>query len=716
MQIPAPKAGICISALLFYHFLCFNSFTLRPEITMSLRLLFLLVMISGAALQPLAAQENIRELGKGRLKQVTTETPQYDRNGRVIPPSQRSKNDSLKRRDENEDSVTIYFRYFDSTKTRFLDSSVNDFNARFPIPWTHLSLGNNGNATRSMIFQPLLKAGFDAGFHAYDAYLFTLENTKFYQTTRPFTQMGYMLGSKAEQMVSVMQTQNFKSNFNYSLEYRLINSPGNYKNQNTNHNNIRLTGNYQSKNKRYSAALVVISNKLKSAENGGIQFDSLLNDSRFNDRFLLATRLGTNSSFSRNPFSTVINTGTFYTDDVILLRQQYDLGTQVSKLNEDSSITKLFYPRLRLQYNLKYSKQRYRFTDFITDSAAYADYMAYPIGVNDTVSFSDQWTSIQNEFAIITFPEKQNLNQFLKLGAALQYLRGNFANSSERWANFSVSGEYRNRTRNQKWDIEAAARLFVSGLNKADYEALIKMKTLLSKKLGYLETGFQNVNRTPSYVFNAQSAFPTTGAANLNKENYTRLFGTLNIPATGIQIAANYYLVSNYTYFDSMYSFKQEGTLFNILQIGLTKKFKLSRKWNWYTEIYLQQTTGNPPVHIPFLLTRNRLAFEGTFYKNLRLSTGLELRYHSPFKADGYSPLLGQFYFQDRMNISNRPDINAYLNFCIKRFYAFIRLENLNTLASNTGGIGFTKPNVPAPNYAGNGMWLHLGIVWNFVN
>jgi hypothetical protein len=679
-------------------------------------LIFCLLVLFSGFLLPSQAQENIRELGKGRLKQVTAESPQYDRNGRVIPPSQRSKNDSLKRRDENEDSVTIYYRFFDSTRIRFLDSSVNDFAPRYPIPWTHASLGNNGNATRSYIFQPILKSGFDAGFHAYDAYLYTVENTKFYQTTRPFTQMGYMLGSKAEQMVNVLHTQNFKSNFNYSLEYRLINAPGNFKNQNTNHNNIRIAAAYQSPNKRYSANLILISNKLKSAENGGLQYDSLLNDSRFADRFLLTTRLGTNSSFSRNPFSTVINTGTFYGDDGILLRQQYDIGSQVNRMNEDSSFTKLFYPRFRLQYNIKYNKYSYRFTDILPDSAAYADFMAYAINANDTVSFKDSWTSFQNEFAIITFPEKNNLNQFLKLGAALQYLKGDFANSSERWANFSVSGEYRNRTRNQKWDIEAAARLFVSGLNKADYDAIIRLKTLLSKKLGYLETGFQNVNRTPSYVFNAQSAFPAIGPTNLNKENYTRLFGTLMIPASGIQLTANYYLISNYTYFDSMYTFKQAGTLFNVLQVGLTKKFKLSRRWNWYTEVYLQQTTGNPPVNVPLLLTRNRIAFEGTFYKNLRLSTGLEIRYHSAYKADSYSPLMGQFFFQENTTINNRPDINAYFNFCIKRFYAFVRAENLNSLANNTGAIGFTKPNSPARHYAGNGFWMHLGIVWNFVN
>src|SRR6476620_3408534 len=42
--------------------------------------------------------------------------------------------DSLKRRDRNEDSITVRFRYLDSTRTYSIDSSINDFTKRFPIP------------------------------------------------------------------------------------------------------------------------------------------------------------------------------------------------------------------------------------------------------------------------------------------------------------------------------------------------------------------------------------------------------------------------------------------------------------------------------------------------------------------------------------------------------------------------------------------------------
>ena len=136
----------------------------------------------------------------------------YDSQGHPI--KKKSGKDSLQHRDRFADSITIFYRYYDSTRTRTIDSSINDFTTRFPIPYTYETLGNLGTAARSMRFNPNMKAGWDAGFHQYDTYKYTVENTKFYQTTRPFTEMSYLLGSSSEQLIDIVHTQNKKSNFN----------------------------------------------------------------------------------------------------------------------------------------------------------------------------------------------------------------------------------------------------------------------------------------------------------------------------------------------------------------------------------------------------------------------------------------------------------------------------------------------------------------------
>jgi hypothetical protein len=115
------------------------------------------------------------------------------------------------------------------------------------------------------------------------------------------------------------------------------------------------------------------------------------------------------------------------------------------------------------------------------------------------------------------------------------------------------------------------------------------------------------------------------------------------------------------------------------------------------------------------LFTRNRIAFEGRFYKNLNISTGLEARYYTGYKANNYSPVMGQFMPQDSVTIRNLPDVAAFVHFRIKGFTAYIRAENLNT-ASFANGFGFINNNFAAPHYPTQGFIFRLGIQWWFVN
>ena len=633
----------------------------------------------------------------------------------------KDKRDSLQHRDPFADSLTIYYRYFDSTRNRRIDSSINDFYSRLPMGPTYHTLGTYGSPAQSYFFNPVMKAGWDPGFHQFDTYNFTTENTKFYQTTKPYSELAYLLGSKAEQLVSILLTQNKKSNFNYSFEYIFSSTPGFLKTQNNSHNNFRVTAHYISKNKHYESFFVFISNKTAASENGGLRdatkLDSL--STSLNDPYSLETRLGKAGAATRNPFNTVVNTGNTYTSSSIMYKHHYDLGQKDSTVT-DSSVYHFFYPRFRIEHTLKFASSSYSFSDISADSLGYSQYFNYKIPYNtagDTVKFKDKWTEINNEFSLISFPQKNNQSQFFKAGIALQNLIGVFDTTTGNHSFYNVYGlaEYRNRTRNQKWDIEAAGQLYLNGFNSGDYSALISMKRLLGANIGSLKIGFQNVNKSPSFLLNPLSSFPVQNRSSYNKENIIRFFMQYDIPKIGWKLNAEYFAVSNYIYFDSFFTAKQEATLFNVLHLSAEKKFKIARHWNWYTDIHVQQTTGDPPVNIPFFYTRNRIAFEGNFFANLFISTGFEVRYQTPYKADGYSPFLGQFMVQNAYTVKNRPDIAAFLNFRIKSFKSFIRLENLNTLDVQNG-FKFDKRNFASDQYPYPGLWVRFGVWWNFVN
>lgn len=600
-----------------------------------------------------------------------------------------------------------------------MDSSVGDFTRRFPLPATWINLGNIGNAARSLLFSPKFNAGFDPGLHAFDIYMYRMEKVRFFNTTRPYSEISYQLGSRVEQIIELLHTQNVKPHWNIGFQYRLINSPGFFKNQKTNHNNYLLNSWFQSKNKRYNNYFVLLGNKMQSAENGGIQDTAdFLNDPIFKDRFNIYTKIGGDDPYSSNFFTTKFNTGNKYNQFTVLLRQQYDLGKKDS-LVTDSTVIPLFYPRLRFEHEFRLDQSSFTFHDYVGDSVYYQTYYDTALRrPTDTLFVKDSWKMISNDFSFYQFPDAKNLHQFIKLGLLFQGFSGDFAAGKKSFVNTIGHAEYRNKTRNQQWDIVANGKLYFTGLNKGDYQAYISLERLLGKKIGTLQLGFENTSRTPSFIFDSRSSFYFLKTVkDFKKENNTHLFASYHLPSFRFRLTGHYYLSTNYTYIRDYYQLEQESALFNVLQVALQKTVKLGKRWNWHAEVYLQQAIGDAPVNLPALYTRNRIAYEGNLgFKNLDIALGTELRYRSPYKADGYSPVLGQFYVQDSITIRNKlPDVAAYVHFRIRSFKTFFRLENLNT-ARNLGGFGFTNNNLVAPNYAIPGLQIRLGVYWGFVN
>lgn len=632
--------------------------------------------------------------------------------------------DSLQKRNNLQDSITISFRYIDSSRMQKFDSSIYDFTKRFPVPWYHYHLGNVGNATHSLVFPPLRSAGWDPGFHAYDAYVFNDYDTRFFNTTRPFTEIQYQLGSKLEQVIGLIHTQNIMPNWNASIQYRLINSPGVFRNQHTNHNNYRFTNWFQTKNKRYQNFLIVVGNKLMSSENGGIQDDRNYLDSAggaFDTRSNIPTRLGsTVAGTARNNFFTNnVATGTRYTSASYIMRHQYDLIGNKDSIVTDSTVIPLFYPRLRAELTTSLKTYNNRYHDTEPGGSYQFYYDKYAIDSNIVFTFKDKWRDLTNDFSIYQFPDAKNSQQFFKVGAAFQMLKGEFDSIGSvvrNYHNFFVHGEYRNKTRNKKWDVEALGNLYVNGMNAGDYDAHISLKRLISQQIGSLQVGFSNVNRTPSFVFDTTSSFYLGTPRNFNKENYTEIFGAFDVPKLKLNVHGRYLLISNYTYFSDYKEAEQYGTLFNMLQVTAEKQIRLGRKWNWKTWVVLQKLTGSPPVNLPLFLTRNMIGYDGNLgFKNLYTNFGLEIRYYSSYKGDAYSPVLGQFFNQNTQTIKMKvPDIAAYMHFRIKSFSAYLRLENLNSYDFSTNK--FTRNNVVSPNYPYPGMFMRFGVYWTFVN
>lgn len=621
-------------------------------------------------------------------------------------------------RDDSKDSIGIYFKYLDSIRSIPFDSSINDFDKYFSVPSSYQYLGNNGAAAYSLIYKPNDRPGWDAGFHAFDVYRFKLEESKFYKTNRPFTQLGYQLASGKEQMIKVLHTQSPRPNLNFGFEYRLISAPGFFENQRTNHKNYRLFGNYQGKRKRYAAFLILVGNTNKNSENGGIRFDSALSDPNQAKRFTVDVNLGNNNNTDRSLFSTKIVTGNTYRDFTVFLRQTYDIGKKDSIAINDSTTEYLFYPKLRAQHSFTYSTYNYLYNDENVSGSDTLTYMNWydTIPKNGVGSFfvKEKWSVMTNDITLLSFPDTKNSGQFISAGVKFENIKGELKGGTKSFYNFTVHGEYRNKTRNKLWDVLAKGEFYVNGLNGGDYSAYATIARHLNNKFGDIRIFFKNVNRTPSFIFDNTSNFNWKNQTSLTKKENIISFGA-DANNRFVNLSFKNHIITNLAYFTDYYRTAQSSKVINLLQLSASKKIKLYKRWNLYSDITFQQTDGSAPIKVPLLFTRNRFAYEGTFFKNLNLSAGVELRYFTPYEAYNYSPLVGQFMPQDTFKLKNLPDISAFFHFRIKSFTTYIRAENLNTL-NLSNGFGFTNNNFAAPHYPTQGFMLRLGIQWAFVN
>ena len=638
----------------------------------------------------------------------TSDTSKSDRNNSL----------GFEHRDDKKDSLTISYRFIDSVRNMHMDSSINDFDKYFSIPSKYQYLGNNGAAAYPIIYQPNLKPGWDAGFHALDVYRFKLEETKFYKTTKPLTQLGYMLASGKEQMIKVLHTQNPRPNWNFGFDYRLITAPGFFVTQNTNHKSYRLFSTYQGKRKRYAMNVVIVGNSLKNSENGGMKYDNLLSNPNNKKRFSIPVILGGALAYATNPFNTTINTGNIYKDFTFFLRQTYDIGKKDSIIVNDSTTDYMFYPKLRLQHSFSYTTNNYLYKDSKADPIIYKSW--YDTTLSSSVAnftVQEKWSIVSNDFSLLQFPDTKNAAEFLLAGARIENIKGTFFRDSgtqtKTLYNLVVHGEYRNKTRNKLWDVLAKGEFYLNGFNSGDYSAYATIGRYLNKKLGDVRLYFTNVNRTPSFIYDNLSSFNFKNTTIAKKENIISFGADATNPF--ISLGFKNHLITNLAYFTDYHHTAQSNKVINLLQLYANKKIKISKRLNWYSDVVLQQIDGSAPVKVPLFFTRNRFAYEGVFYKNLVLSTGIELRYYSAYQAYNYSPLTGQFFAQDTFKLNNRPDVTAFFHFRIKSFTAYIRSENLNTV-SFLNGFGFTNNNFAAPHYVTPGMLIRFGVLWNFVN
>ena len=202
------------------------------------------------------------------------------------------------------------------------------------------------------------------------------------------------------------------------------------------------------------------------------------------------------------------------------------------------------------------------------------------------------------------------------------------------------------------------------------------------------------------------SSFKVWDNTNFLQQNELHLTANLFIQKIGVKISAKNSTITNFIYFDTLQSAKQDAAINNILQVELSQKLKI---WKISIEnqlLWQQISSPNQTIRLPQWNLHSSLYFEARIFPTLLLRTGAVLRYWSAYNANAYSPIIQQFYNQNNYNLAVYPVLDYFISIKIWQAKVFLNAENILQPFLKT--TYFT-----APNYGQANFLLRFGVYWS---
>ncbi len=610
---------------------------------------------------------------------------------------------SKNKQSKTDDRIVIYSFTLADTARQVLDSSISFLNRNPILNNWQIDLGNFGTAQKSLLFSPSMKANIAFGIESIQPYLFTPDNQKFYNTTRPYSNIYYRMGSKLEQMIDILHTQNIQPNWNFALNYRKIGSPGNYVNQGVNHDNASFTTNYLSNNNRYSFNASFLYNKLQQDENGGIQSDTFLTNPIYANNKLIPVAV---DALSLNR-STVSN---YYRNVSLNFTQNYFLGKYDTIGNDSLGKNILFKPMFGIQHQF-YSNFNYaRFKDLTPDSTFYFPLELPTFAKRDSVFANQFLNTLGNAFSFIgNFRFKKKILQ-TEAGYGIELETPHNAYFDKTYLNnFLFAKINKPSLQKNEWQYDAAVKFYFSGERAiGNFNLTTHAGKMISPTIGKIDIGFEQSLQSSPYLMADFGTNYLQLKTSFSKQTISKFYLSHSNLKYKTNLHFNYYVIGNYIYRDTSLMAKQDANVIPVLQGLLSKRFV----WNklvFDNDFLLQYASNNSPIQLPNFASRHRVAYESKLLKNkLQTAVGFDFRYHSPFFADHYSPLYFSFVTNYTNKISNYPQAAFFFNFKVKRFRASFAIDELqNFVLKNNMNYHL----YPAQNYT-----FRFGFHWAFIN
>ncbi len=544
-----------------------------------------------------------------------------------------------------------------------------------------------------------------------------VEDIKYYRVPTPLTELYFKTTFEQGQQLDAFFTINTSPRLNLSIAYKGNRSLGKYQHALTSTGNFRATANYITKNDRYKIKTHFVSQDLLNEENGGLSERGLAQYLNNTQEFQDADEFSDRGAIEVN----------FENAESILLGKRFYLNHSYSIVKKtDSSATDIVIGHI-----LDITDKSFQFDQTspnilfgesyeagsLTDKAALEDFSNQVfIKINN-----DILGNLRINGGMSDYNYGYNTIVSLEDGTTItNRLKGDI---------YSVGGSYQKNYKG--FQLAANGMSILSGGFDGNY---------INASAGYqikdygIQLGISTNSVAPNYNFLLnQSDYVAYNWQNYNNDDPTRNFKNVetqkvhaNLQIKNLaNIEASFTTIDNYTYFtkntDSLTVPMQYDQTVELLKL----KFTQNLNFGWLgidNTIVYQNVAGGEVYKIPNVVTRNSVYYQDEWFKRaLYLQTGVTFKYYSEYDADGYDPVLSEFYVQSDNEIryfsdetggapqtfGGFPQFDIFFNAKIRQTRIYFKVENF--------GEAFNQnKEFSAPGYAPRDAVIRFGLVWNF--
>lgn len=512
-------------------------------------------------------------------------------------------------------------------------------------------------------------------FTPYAGDSFTPDNLKQYNVKSPYTELAYWgtpfnTNKTEEAELNLLTTQNITPALNFTLGYRRLGSRGMLANENTDHRNSVISGNYMGK--KYMLHAGMIHQSVKRTENGGVRETFWIRDTVIDTKAIEVNLAKADNTLKRTTFFINHNLAiplNFFRKDRDSLSAGEGTVAFVGHYGEYTNYKKTYTDEIgpgdtfgRNLYNNKFYLDQTSSNTLLRtqklDNRLFIKIQPFAPDavvskINAGVGYRIMWLTNTNTFGDRSLIDASNQHDiYLYAGASgmlKKYLKwdadGEYYLAGHRMMDFSVNG-----------NITFSAYPIEQGIHL---------------------TGRFNISRTTPHAFEQHILTNHhTWNNEFSRVTTTKFEGLFSIPKWKLEAFAGYAIEGNMLYYDPLATIRQNRGIVNVFSAYLRKDFKI---WAFHLDHkVLFQKSSNPDIlPLPEWSMNLRYYVQFPVVRNvMEMQIGLNGIFHTSFYAPAYDPDLGQFYTQSDEKIGGVPYFDAFVNVQWKRACLFVKLTN----------------------------------------